>query len=258
MPITVCEKHGESGCLEMCKHLYKNLEKGVFLPFYTLPVYTIRMCTKCFEKYNMQELVDTLSIDKKEVQEKKEKETGFYKIAPDYYFESAVLNEKNPKLLEKIKYTYHKINKKSRFKCQDCIDDIYFEYAKKNNLELPFEPFENTILHSDDKRIFKLENKINKYFGVKELDITKCSRTCEIWSGSIRCPLLIKIYGATTQKEQDKIVKLIDKFFKKIPQKQRKVIFYEPLTWIVEKSEKGTKRIYRDKTKILSEVVVRE
>lgn len=257
MPITDCKIHGVSGCPEMCKHLHKNLEKGIFLPFYTLPVYTIRMCMKCFEKYDIQEIVDTLYINKDKVEKKRQEEKGVYRIAPEYYFESAVLSETNPELLIKIKNTYSKLNKKSRFKCYDCIDDICFEHAKENNLELPFEPFENTILHSEDKNIAKLYKKLEKYFGNKGLDYTKRPRTCEISSGSISRPLSIRIYGVVTEEEQQILLDVIVKIFNKIPQKQRKIMFYEPLTWTIKKLDKGMKHTSRNKIELLKEFVVR-
>lgn len=241
MPITICKIHGESSCPEMCKHLHKNLEKGIFLPFYTLPGYTMRMCMKCFAKYGIQEIADTLYINNDKVEKKRQEQKGFYRIAPDYYFERAVLMETNPELLVRIKNTYNKLNKKSRFKCYNCIDDIRFKHAKENNLELPFEPFENTILHSEDKNISKLYKKLEKYFGNRGLDYIKRPRTCEIYSGSISRPLSISIYGVVEEEEQQIILDLIQKKFKKINQKQRKIMFYEPLTWTVEMSKEGLK-----------------
>lgn len=257
MPITTCQTHGESGCPEMCEHLYENLGKGVFLLFYTLPVYTIRMCMGCFEKYNVQEIISTIAIDKKSVENKKKEEKGVYRIAPDYHFESAILKEENPEILNRIEEIYHELNKKSGFECSNCIDDIQLDYARKNNLELPFEPFENTIIHGEDKRITELDKMLDKYLETEGVSVFERPRTFETSSGWVRRPLTIKIYGVTAKEEQESLLKLIDKFYEKIAQKQRKIIFFEPLHWITEELENGMVRRYRDKTKMLLEVVVK-
>ena len=115
MPITDCKTHGDSACFEMCEHLKIDLENGIYSPFYILPVRTIRMCNDCFEKFNIQRIINSVKIDSDSVATMREQEKGIYNIAPDYYFEKKILNEQNPIILKEIDRVYNHLNKKSGF-----------------------------------------------------------------------------------------------------------------------------------------------
>ena len=264
MPLSFCENHGVSSGLEMCEHLFKGLEQGIYLNYYELPVYKIRMCKQCYEKHEVQTLVDSAQIDKQAINDKKNQEKGINVIAPDHYFEEVILQERHPKIIEKIKHIYGTLNEHSSIECIDCIYDVQLSHARKNNLTLPFEPFENTISHSDDERISRLEELLQAQVDIKGKHLEESTATYEmtrsvtVWSGSVKKPLTINIYGFSEEEDQKKLLQLIEDFFKDISEKQRKIIFYESLNWIHTALEKGMKRRTRDTDKVISEIIVRE
>ncbi len=263
MPLTNCETHGDVSCLEMCNHLYSNLEKGIFSSFYNLPVYKIRMCKACFVKYKVEKIIDSIKIEKGSIELKKKQEKGIYQIAPDYHFEIKILEDKHPEILREIQHIYTELNKESGFECVKCIDKIQLDYARENDFELPFEPFENTIIHNGNKDINKLEKILEKQVKMKGVHLEQSTnsyemqRSYQVWAGSVKFPLTIKIYGFTKEEEQNKLLDLIEDFFKNISKKQRKIIFYESLNWIHTELENGMKRKTRDKEKMISEITIK-
>lgn len=251
MAITVCKKHGESGVISMCNHIFEKLNSGIYPSFFQLPIYKVRICKKCFEKYNLEKIVSDYKIDKKNVDELRGQRTDIYSIAPDYYFEMGILKEDNPELLIELELIYNSLNRKAE--CSDCVDKVHLDYAKKNDLPQPFEPFENTIMREDDKRITEIENLLSNYFNENSF-----KKSAVVFEGSIRKPLSIKIYGVTDNKEQKLILELIENYFKKITEKQRKIIFFETFPQKTEKviNSEMTSLSYID-GKILSEVIIK-
>ena len=150
------------------------------------------------------------------------------------------------------------------FECFKCIDKIELDHAKKNNLELPFKPFENTILHERDQRLIKLQNIIQEYINLKGIHLessTKAyemTRACEYYSGGVKEPVTIKIYGFVDEEQQQELLKIIADFFKDISKNQRKIMFFDSLNWIVK--EGGENGIIssrsRDEVKLHSEFLI--
>ena len=255
MPITDCETHGESGCLEMCAHLKDALKGGVFLPYHTLPVYTIRMCSACFSDHRVKEVLDQVRLDKGQVYALRAAAQGLQSIGPDYLFESALLERDHPEVLAEIVRIYGVLNERSGLRCVGCIDQIQLDHARRTQAELPFEPFEHTLLHSEDTRIDALRalvldhmdprgNHGQRFYG------------CTVFSGSVRRPLTLKIYGIEPAQARTQMLARIDGFFEKIPARQRLVQFYGPIQWTEETTAQGTLRT-RIPDVLLDEVLVR-
>ena len=244
MPITQCKIHGESGIVEMCEHLYNDLEKGIYQTPIELPIKTTRMCSNCFEKYGVQEILDfiKLNIDSKEVEQLRSEQGGVWSIAPKSYFEADLLEEKNPYILKKINFIYNEIAKNRGWKCTSCIDQIRLDFARKNKLKLPFKPYENTLMDEEDKRISKLEKKLENYINPKKLPFSiENKKWFDIDFGSLRKPFTININGVEVKEEQQKILNIIDKFFQNITEKQRTVIFRKPLNWVKDNQAEYSK-----------------
>ena len=77
-----------------------------------------------------------------------------------------------------------------------------------------------------------------------------------IISGGISYSLSISFYYITDEDEQKKVLKLIDTFFEDIPQKQRKISFYESDNWVTEDTGIQGTLSYRGEQKLLLEKIV--
>lgn len=121
MPITDCKIHGESWIVEMCEHLYKDLENGVYQNFYELPVMTTRMCKGCFDKYGVQQIIEAATYYS-------EKDDAWL-ITRNY----GIIRARYQDMPEKIDSIYRNIMKKRGWKCVSCIEDIRLKFENKNN-----------------------------------------------------------------------------------------------------------------------------
>jgi len=256
MPITRCPEHGETEIVEMCEHLSESLKNGIYRPFFEVPVQTTRLCLACFDKYKLKDFLKSIDVPAETVAELREKLKGTDEIEPnkDWYY--AALRHPDPKLLKRARFIYGKVMENRGWKCIDCIDRIYIDHARKNNLQLPFEPFENTLftdMYTNDKRVLALKAKLDKVLNLKGVHFSERSKDYEIDSGSYRELFTIKIFGVESEKEQQDVLKTIEGFYKKIPQKQRKVVFRTKLVWVYDEKEK---RKYGE-SEFISEVVVK-
>jgi len=255
MALGNCNIHGSSYYPEMCEHLKSDLDKGIFSPFHYLPILSIRICNNCFEQYNVQEIIDVLCIG--------ENQDETLETIPDYFFEEERFNEETPEIFRNIETIYTLLNKNSYFECIKCMDQFELDHARKNHLPLPFKAFENTIINEKDSRLTNLHTILDDYLALKgylletSTESYEMTRACQINSGWIKCPLTIKIYGIENQEEQNTLLKIIDDYFKEIPEKQRKIMFLESLNWIVTKKTDDSYGVIESKTrdteKLLSE-----
>lgn len=255
MPITQCPEHGETGIVEMCEHLSESLENGIYQPFFEVPVQTTRLCLACFDKYKLKDFLKSINVTAETIDELREKLKGTDEIEQNKDWYHAVLRHPDPKLLKRAKFIYRKVMEKRGWKCVDCIDGIYIDYARKNNLQLPFEPFENTLFTDmyHDKRVLALEARLDKVLNLEKVHFSEREKDYRIESGSFRKLFTIKIFGVESEKEQQDVLKTIEDFYKKIPQKQRIVIFRTKLIWVYDEEDK---RKY-GQSEFLSEVVVK-
>jgi hypothetical protein len=255
MPITQCPKHGETGIVEMCEHLSKKLNKGIYQPFFEVPVQTTRLCLSCFDKYKIKDLLKSMDVPTETIKELRKKLKGTDEIEQNKDWYDAVLKHPDKKPLKRVRTIYRKVMKTRGWKCVDCIDRIYIDYARKNNLQLPFEPFENTLFTDmyNDKRVLDLEKRLDKILNPDNVHFTKHDKDYRIYSGSYRKLFTIEIFGAESEQEQQDILKTMEDFYKKRKQKQRKVIFHTKWVRVYDEEEKRD-RLEAD---VLSEVVVK-
>ena len=261
MPLIFCDIHGASSGTETCQHIDIAFEEGKPIDNVVLPLFKVQICMDCYEQHAVKAIINQIKIDPKAVHHKRELEKGIRKLAPDAYFEMGILEEKHPELYDKLSEIYGEIKKKSRFNCLSCLEMLNIEYARKNNMALPFQPFENTILHSDDQRLDQLKALLDAEVERKgkllpgSTETYEMTRNCTIWSGTGKNPVTIKLHGFTEKEDQKQLLQLIENFFKPIKEKQRKVLFYKSLNWIHSQLENGMKRRTRDQE---NELLIRE
>ncbi len=250
MPITECPKHGETGIVEMCEHLSKKLKKGIYQPFFEVPVQTTRLCINCFDKYKIKDLLKSVDIPKEDIKEFRKKLKGTDEIEQSRDWYDAVLNHPDRKPLERAKVIYRDVMKTRGWKCVDCIDKIYIKYSRKNNLVLPFEPFENTLFTDTygDKNVLALEKKLDKLFSSKEP-----KPGYRIESGDYRKLFTIKIFGVESEPEQEAVIKAVEAFYKKRKRNQRRLVFRTELIWVYSEKDKRE----NSQSEFLKEVVVK-
>lgn len=255
MPITKCPKHGETGIVEMCKHLAKKLNKGIYLPFFELPVPTTRLCLKCFNKYKIKDLLKSINVSDESIEELREQLKGTDEIKQnrDWYY--ALLKHRDKKPLERTRVIYSDVMKTRGWKCVDCIDKIYIKYARKKNLKLPFEPFENTLFTDlyNDKRVLALEKKLDKLFKSEDPPWRDLKVEYRIESGNYRKLFTIKIFGVESEPKQQAVIEIVEAFYKKRKRNQRRLVFNTKLIWVYDEEDK---RKY-GQSEFLKEVVVK-
>lgn len=255
MPITECAVHGESGSLEMCEHLKAGLDRGVYLEVHTLPVYTIRMCDACFEAHDVQAMLDGIRLQRSEVEALRSEATGVASIGPDYLFESAVLERDHPEALAEIVRIYGVLNDKSGVSCSGCIDQIQLDHARATGAELPFEPFENTLMRGGDDRVEDLRQLVLNNLNPRGNHGTEFFG-CTVFAGTVRRPLTLKIYGVKAD-AQAAMLERIEGYFDGVVQNQRLVQFYEPVRWTVTELDDGMTMTSRIPDVLLAETLVR-
>ena len=80
-------------------------------------------------------------------------------------------------------------------------------------------------------------------------------KSFHIKSGGISYPFSIKFYYVVKQRDQVRLLQLIDEFFTKIPQKQRVIRFYEAENWITTPREGGILQYKGEEVLLLEKVV---
>ena len=233
MGIIKCPIHGRQGFYEMCEHIWENLENEIISEMKELPVLHTKICHDCFANNNVEELGKVTFEDILELPE-----------------------EEQIRFEEKVGSKYDNLNRK--VKCIECLNQIRLIVAKRKGEDFPFEPFENTLMFKDNKKIEELREILTSNYKFQKFQnpYIKNQDALFISSGGITYPFSIKFYYVTTQEDQNKLLKLIDDFFEEIPQKQRKISFYEAENWITE--EKGNKiHEYRGEEKLLLEKIVK-
>jgi len=207
-----CLIHGDQYFYEVCEHIWDSFQNEIFPKMYDLPVLQTKICDNCYSNYKIEEL-GALNLNKFISLTEKEQ----------IYIE------------EKINTKYDKI--KTKATCIECINNIKLIDAKRNKKELPFEPFKNTLMYNNQDKIDELKKKLISNFRFQNFKnpYLENIEAFHIQSGDISYPLSIKFYYITKKEEQIKLVKLIADFFTEIPQKQRKISFYEAENLIIEK-----------------------
>lgn len=231
--MTKCQIHGSQSFYEVCEHIWENFENGIIPEMKKLPVLMTRICNECFANNNVEELGKVTIEDILELPE-----------------------EEQIKLEEKIITIYDNLKRKT--KCIECLNDIKLFAARKNGEELPFEPYENTLMHKDENKIEELRKLLISRYKFKNFKnpYINTLKAFHITSGGISYPFSIKFYYVTSEEDQNLLLKLIDNFFEEIPEKQRKISFYESEIWIREEEENGTHE-YKGEEKLLFETVVK-
>ena len=235
MGVINCPIHGNLGFYEVCEHVWNDLEKEVFPEMKELPGVPVKICSDCYKRNNIKEI-----------------EVVPYEELSKLDFEQLAKEE------EKIRSAYETINISSNCICVECLNYVQLVDTKRNGKELPFEPFENTLMHKDDEIIKRLEKTLssNYKFRRSKSIFGGFRDAFYIRSGGISYPLLIMFYYVTKEQEQKLLLELIDNFFEDITQKQRQVRFYESENWIVEVRENGSST-YKGEEKLLFEQLIK-
>jgi len=235
MGIITCSVHGNQGFYEVCEHIWGDFEKGVFPEMKEISMLGTKICNNCYLRFeNEIKQFDGLSFER--VLDFNEKEQ---------------LNIEN-----KVSLIYDSI--KTKLKCTECVNQIRLIDAKRNGEEPSFEYYENTLMYKDIDIINRLKQVLirNYQFQKSRIPFISSFDAFHIASGGVSYPLSIKIYYVTQEQDQKKLIRLINDFFEKIPQKQRKISFYESENWIIEKSKNGIHQ-YRGQEQLLLEQIVR-
>lgn len=62
MGIINCHKHGESGFLEVCSHIDKDLKNGIHPKMNGMPVISAKLCDDCYKSLEMEKF-GSLTMD---------------------------------------------------------------------------------------------------------------------------------------------------------------------------------------------------
>ena len=232
MGVINCQIHGSQSFYEVCEHIWDSLENEIIPVMKELPALLTKLCDECYNDKNVKEL-STVTFD------------DVLKMPED---EQAKIEQ-----IINLKYD----NTKRRIKCIECLNSLLIKDARKNGKELPFKPYEKTLMHCDNKTIEELrEILISNYdFQNFKNPYLKTQKAFHIKSGGISYPFSIKFYYVTQEEDQIKLIELIDNFFEIIDQKQRHIMFYESENWIIKETDNHVSE-YRGEEKILKEIIV--
>lgn len=228
-----CPIHGHQGIAEICTHLWKGFQNQTFQKTRKIPVLGTWVCENCFTKNKAQELEGIKLED-------------IFKMSKD----------QQDQLEKEISLQYEHINKK--IECIECLNTFRLNAAKKNGEQFPFEPFENTLMYKDNEKIETLKKMLLSNFKFQKSKIPYFNHFDSVFlkSGGISYPFSITFYYVINKEDQIKLLKLIDDFFEQIPQKQRKISFYESENWIIEKTANSTTES-KGKEKLLLEKIIK-
>ena len=228
-----CETHGDQNFTEMCKHVWEELENGLIPQTKQIPILGTRICLKCYSENSIAKLMK-------------------------YSIENILtLETKYKKEIEsELDIIYKGINRKAR--CNECLNTIKLTHAIKNKLELPFEPYQNTLMYKHRETVNGLKEYLLSQFKFKDskIPLLNNQKALFISSGGVSYPLTINIYYVIEELEQQKILNLISDFYKLIDRKQRMVSFFEEENWIIEKDNNGTTE-FRGIEKLLYEEIIK-
>lgn len=222
MGIVSCEKHGLCGFREVCEHVYAAFRENVIPEICPVTFsQTIFLCPACYEKENMQrfEGIDFYDRISRLLEEGTDNDAGLEALAETYYA------------------AYRNIDR--RVFCTDCYSDVQLAFARNNNLPDPFTAYEHTMTHEDSEQIETLkEYLLARYdFADSIVDPHTWKKALFISSGSVARPLNILVYYVTDTAEQEKILTLINQFFKGKERYQRSVVFREKENWMPYKKD---------------------
>ncbi len=53
-----CDKHGGQGFLEMCEHVFHDLQAGIYPEMTNFPPFDIKLCPTCYESLSVSQMPD--------------------------------------------------------------------------------------------------------------------------------------------------------------------------------------------------------
>jgi hypothetical protein len=233
MGMIECKLHGLEGFYEVCEHIWEGLENESIPEIRVLPNLGTKICVRCFDENNAKE-IPSFTIE--ELLEMPDSEVTNLEVLT-----SSV---------------YGRLKRKGI--CCECFHEKQLKDARKHGKELPFEPFENTLLPKDRHVIARLEKMLKNHYAFEKSTGPYPSMLDAVFlrAGGIKKPFTIEFYYVVKKEDQDLLLGLIDKFFEDIRQKQRKVSFYESENWITKQNPNGTGS-YREESKLLLEKIVK-
>ena len=233
MGIIKCNIHGNQSFYEVCEHIWDSFENNIVPKMKDLPILTTKICDRCYADNDVGNITDLSFEDILKLPE----------VEQD-------------KIENNINSKYANLNR--RAKCIECLNTLLLNDARRNGKELPFEPYEMTLMHKHQTKIDELKAIITSNHELPNFKnpYLKTEKAFHIKSGGISYPLTLTFYYVTKEEDQMKLIKLIDEFFNNISRKQRKICFYEAENWIVEES-KGSTHQYKGEEILLKEIIVK-
>jgi hypothetical protein len=232
MGLVVCTIHGDQGVLEICEHIWEALEEGSIPEMETLPILGTKICSKCYQG-NLKQDSGQITLDE--------------------LFELPEAEQDN--LAGAMGSIYSGLER--RVVCAECFNQKRLDNARRAGKELPFEPYENTLMGREEEVIEKLRTFLQSNFKFQKSIVVDFEMDAfHLRSGGISYPFSIEFYYITKKEDQAFVLQLIDQFFESIPQKQRKISFYEAENWIRNTHPDGTSA-HRGPEKLLWETNIR-
>lgn len=244
MPLTDCPTHGESGAVEMCQHLHRSLQAGVYETFTVVPVFPVRICAECAQAHGVPELLAAAMVSAEQLREQRANDPGLRAIAPDHVVHRELLAERHPELLTQIESIYDAVNARSRMMCCGCIDAVQVSHARASGAPLPCEPFEKTIVNGSDPRLFALAELVRAHLNPRGNHEGRFYG-CQVFAGTALRPLRVRVFGVVDEAERAAMTRRIDAFFEGAERFQREVQYFEAMAWderVVEGSVTRTRR----------------
>ncbi len=231
MGVIICPIHGRQFFWEMCEHLWEEFENNNLPVMEELSGYATKICIDCYKRNNVE---------------------NFQKLTSHEYLK--LPDEEYLKLEKILGPIYDNLDR--RCKCIECIKFVQLNDARKDNKKLPFEPFDNTLMHKDNIEIEELREILIDYFKIRKLKESDLDTSdfFHIKSGGISYPFSIKIFNVIESDKQKEIIKLIDSFFEGISQQQRKISFFEAEYSLYEMGGKKL-RLKQDEILIFEKII---
>jgi hypothetical protein len=207
MGVTICEKHGQAGFVEMCSHTSALVDRGLLPTGHRLTALGgLLVCGDCFELLGFSRFA---SLEDMPIEQRISADTSLWQA-----FEEA----------------YNKIERR-RSICAECLAAIEIEDARRKGLPDPFRVFERTLTSNESALIKDLEDQIKSAFPFKMSAVQSTDLAVWLIPGTYRRPLTLKIYYETEGAIQESVAALLCSLLQDVPSNQAKLEFWEVENW---------------------------
>jgi hypothetical protein len=231
MGITICEKHGRAGIVELCPHAAADITNGDLGRFHRIEILDVLIvCEECLSKCGLSQ----------------------FEHRPSWF------DSQDDELFEAYGKAYELLDGR-QCRCMECVAAVEVSQARKEGRPDPYPVYERTLTSNHHATLDDLKDYLARKFKFRHTIIEPDGHRLALFveGGNYRKPMTVKVYYVIDANEQDLIVSLVTDFIKDIELNQCRIVFLETEVWNTwSNPEKGVSGGSRGPEKLLREVFV--